>query len=241
MRKEIDRLDPRILKYLERKTQEKGIRVRISEIRKKNPALTLNAAAHVWAQKKGLSVTRYLSEKDRESLKSVKLEPIPIKIRKQRKRLITIAKYETKDKLLEAHIDEINKTYTYGCYTACFVLCRKVLENLLFNILKKKYPGKDKTHREKYWDFTKNRPLEFSKLIDNLRESKNDFTTENRLVERICALADKFKENANDMAHSLYHIANKKEIDDTRFQYILYLIKELFKKHFNETDTQLGL
>ncbi|MGC9015002.1 MAG: hypothetical protein ACP5KW_11555 [Thermoproteota archaeon] len=162
------------------------------------------------------------------------MEPIPIKIKQQRKRLTVIANYETKDKLLKAHIDEINKTYTHGCYTACFILCRKVLENLLLNILKVKYPGKDKTHREKYWDFSRNRPLEFSKLVESLRKNKDNFSPENQLVERICDLADEFKETANEMTHSLYHIATKKEIDETRFQYILDLIKELSKKHLNE-------
>jgi hypothetical protein len=230
MTKETDRLDLRILEYLKRKTRVKGIRVRISEMRRKYPALTLNAAAHIWAQKRKLSVARYLTEKDRESLKSVKLEPIPIKIGKQRKRLIKIANYETDDKLLKAHIDEINKTYTYGCYTACFVLCRKVLENLLLNILKVKYPGKDKTHRERYWDFNRNRPLEFSRLLKSLRENKNDFIPENKLVERICILAEKFKETADEMTHSLYHIASKKEMDEMNFQQILDLIRELFKK-----------
>jgi hypothetical protein len=231
MTKKIDGLDPKILKYLERKTRRNDIRVRISEIRRKYPALTLNAAAYIWAQKRKLSVARYLTERDRESLKSVKLEPIPIMIEKQRKRLIKIANYETDDKLLKAHIDEINKTYNYGCYTACFVLCRKVLENLLLNILKMKYPGKYKTHREKYWDFNKNRPLEFSKLINSLRENKNDFIPENKLIERICTLVEKFKETADEMTHSLYHIASKKEIDEMNFQRILDLIRELFKKH----------
>ena len=45
--------------------------------------------------------------------------------------------------------DEINKTYTYGCYTATFILCRKVLENLLIHhVLRRKYPKKIKEHRE---------------------------------------------------------------------------------------------
>jgi hypothetical protein len=49
------------------------------------------------------------------------------------------------------------------------------------------------------------------------------------LVERICDLAEGFKDEADDMTHSLYHIATKKEIDERNFQQILILIAELEK------------
>jgi len=47
--------------------------------------------------------------------------------------MIEIAKYDANDKLLKTHLEEINKTYTFGCYTATFILCRKVLENLIIS------------------------------------------------------------------------------------------------------------
>jgi DNA-binding ferritin-like protein (Dps family) len=62
-----------------------------------------------------------------------------------------------------------------------------------------------------------------------LWNSSNDFDSEKQLVERICDLADGFKETANEMTHSLYHIARKKEIDEKGFQQILDLIEELEK------------
>ena len=229
-------LDPRILKYLRRrlkgKVSEYTIQPAISRIRRKDPSLTLNAAAEVFARKYGESVQKFFNERDRDSFKTKKIEKITIKTSspQNRSKITEIAKYETTDIMLKAHIDEINKTYTFGCYTAAFILCRKVLENLIIHhIVKKKYPTKSLEHKEKYFDFKRGRFLDFDKLISNLRNSSNDFGTEKKLVERVCDLASGFKESANDMTHSLYHVARKKEIDEKNFQQILDLIKLLEK------------
>jgi hypothetical protein len=234
-----EKLNPKILEILKKRTglKEESIKVRISEIRNKYPYLTLNAAAYLYAKKRNISVTRYLLNKDRETLEKIKVEKIPVKLPKlQRKQIIEIAKYETNNRFLKAHIDEINKAYTHKCYTACFVIMRKVLENLIVEILRKKYPEKKKEHMEKYFDFNRKRNHDFNKLLNNLKESSKDFNTEKKIVERICELADKFRERANEMTHSLYHIATKKEIDESNFQDMLTLIKEVFKKHFGEEE-----
>jgi hypothetical protein len=141
--------------------------------------------------------------------------------------IIELAIYDTSDIPLKNHIDEVNRTYTCECYTATFVLCRKVLENLILIILQEKYSGKTREHRAKYFDLNNGRNLDFGILLKNLRNSAIDFVPKNKLVERICQLSECFKDEANDMTHSLYHIASKKEIDENKFQNILDLIKTL--------------
>jgi len=233
-----DKLNPKILDKLIRKSglKPRSIRSILSRLKNKYK-VTLNAAAYIFAKRKGFSVARYLNERDWESLRNVEFKKISIKTRSLKKKHIKeIVKYETSNKFLKAHILEINKTYTFGCYTACFVLMRKVLENLIVEMLRKKYPEKKKEHREKYYDFNRNRNHDFNILLKNLRESSKDFESERKLVERICQLASIFKESANEMAHSLYHIATKREIDESNFQNILDLIKEVFRKHFNEKE-----
>jgi len=228
-------LDPKILDILKKRTnmKEQSIRNALSRMRSKHPSLTLNATAQVFARKRNFSVARWLNDKDRETLKTIVVEKIKIPSTKTRrtKEIIKIASYETDDKMLKAHLKEINRAYTHGCYTATFILCRKVLENLLVHhILRKKYPKNTKEHRSKYFDFSRNRYFDFNKLLTNLRASANDFVPDNQLVERICQLADGFKETANEMTHSLYHVAKKREIDSKDFQEILDLIKGLEKK-----------
>lgn len=65
-----DRLNPAILTHLEAKLGKTAaqIRPRISEIRRDNSGLTLNAAAQVYAQKHKTSVLAKLSPEDRQSL-----------------------------------------------------------------------------------------------------------------------------------------------------------------------------
>jgi hypothetical protein len=241
------KLDPRIMDVLRKKLGKKepnirdgAIRSRVFWIRQKH-GVTINVAAQLLAEKEGFSVLKYLqSKEDQESLRQIRSEmrktdvgqpPRKKRREKVKKRTITIAEYQTDDKFLKANIDEINRAYTYKCYTATFVLCRKVLENLIAcHILMRKYPENKKEHKEKYFDFNSGRTHNFSILLQNLRHSSVYFGTHKKLVERICNLASGFKETADEMTHSLYHVAIKREIDDKNFQYILDLIQELEKK-----------
>lgn len=230
-------LDPRIFEWLKERLKgrisETTIRPAISKIARKN-SLTLNLAAGLFAQNHGETLPRrFLKSESKERIVEIRTETrgrLPSSRPRKERTIIQFAKYETTDRFLKAHLDEINKTYTFGCYTATFILCRKVLENLIIHhILKKKYPTKSQLHRQKYYDIPKGRFLDFGILLLNLRHSSPDFNSEKPLVERICNLSDGFKETANDMAHSRYHIARKRELDEKGYQQILDLIAELEK------------
>jgi len=228
-------LDPRILSFLKEKLKgkmsEKSIPSAISRIRAKHPALTLNASAEVLARKYDLSVQRFFSQKDRDVFKSIEIEKIKIRNpdRKTPRKISIIANYNSNDPMLKKHLDEINKTYSNGCYTSTFILCRKVLENLLIrHILIRKYPPSVQANREKYLD-ENGRFLFFSKILSNFKDASADFILNKQLVERIANLAEGFKDDANNMTHSWYHVAKKKEIDEKDFQQILDLIADLEK------------
>ena len=55
--------------------------------------------------------------------------------------------------------------------TATFILTRKLLENLVIELLRSKF-SKDVS---KYYDTSKHRFLGFSNLVDNLKKEKNQF------------------------------------------------------------------
>ena len=65
-----DRLKPAIMAHLEKKLGKTAAqrRPRISEIRRESSALTMNAAAQVYAEKQGTSVLAKLDPEDRQSL-----------------------------------------------------------------------------------------------------------------------------------------------------------------------------
>ena len=228
-------LDPRIMNLLKEKLKgkmsEKSIPSAISRIRAKHLSLTLNAAAEILAQKYGFSVQRFFNEKDRDSFKVREIEKIRVKQpnTKATHKLKIIANYPSTDPMLKRHLDEINKTYSNGCYTATFILCRKVLENLIIrHILIKKYPPNLTANREKYLD-ANGRFLQFSVILSNFKAIAPEFLHNQKLVERIENLAEGFKDDANNMTHSWYHIAKKEEIDNADFQHILDLLWDLEK------------
>jgi len=71
-----ERLDPKIFKRLQTNPRvnmtPQAIRNAISRIRSEHLGVTLNAAAAMFAQKKGFKIMRYLDEKDRQSLGNVR-------------------------------------------------------------------------------------------------------------------------------------------------------------------------
>lgn len=143
-------------------------------------------------------------------------------------RIIDLVKYDTADHFIKGHIDELNRAYTFKCYTSVFILARKIVENLIIDILKKKFPEKVKANKELYFNINQKRLKDFEEILKNLRSKRNDFGSENKAVERLCDLAAKLKENANNKTHSWYHLVEKKkEIDDLNLNAIFELIKKL--------------
>lgn len=169
---------------------------------------------------------REMRSKQSNAIVSVKQQ----KIQKTKKKIIQIVDYETDDPFIKGHIDEMNLAYTYNCYTSVFILARKIIENLLIDILRKKYPESIRENKELYFDIPKSRFKDFEEILKNLRNKKNDFGTENKAVEKLCNDAKKLKDDANDKTHSWYHlVTKKKEIDDLDLRKIMELIKRMEK------------
>jgi len=229
------KLNPKIFNKLKKKypkSTDNAIYVKLSNLSRKH-LITLNAAAYIWGKEDRFSVWGLLGEKDRESLKDKDIQVIRIKPRRLIKRkILNFVNYPTKDKFLMAHLDEINRCYTFGCYTAAFILIRKVIENLILEMIKRKFPNKTKKHRELYLDFDHGKILDLSELISNLRKGSSSFDPEEKkLVLRILKLSEEFKNDANDKTHSLYHTSSKTELIEKNPQQILDLINSFFENH----------
>jgi len=229
-------LSPEIIELLRKKTskEESTIRKDISILRRKYGKLPINAVAQLYALENGTSVLTKLSKSERESLPNVEIEK-PVRVvhkttRSSKKTLVEFVRYHSDNPFVNAHVLEINKAYTYGCLTAAFILCRKVLENLLTDIVKRKYPQNKLENIELYFDTGRRRTRDFSEILSNLRKRASDFGPDKGLLERILGRADQFKDDANDKAHSWYHIVkSRKELDDTNFQDIIEMIVRLEK------------
>jgi len=214
-----------------------SIRNAISKIRQDH-GVTINAAANEYARRNDIRVSRWLDDEDRESWRKIKSGSSldgSVRVSKSRrtislpkKKIIEFIEYETKDRFIRAHIIETNKAYTYGCYTAAFILCRKIIENLLIDIIRKKFPQNKKKNIELYFDTSRNRTRDFSEILKNLRSNSSEFGPEKTLIERILNRSKIFKDDANYKAHSWYHLVRtKKEMDDAHIQDIIEMIMKL--------------
>ncbi len=170
-------LNPKIIKFLmdELGITKNSVSQYISAKRLKYKGTTLNAAAQLFAIERGLSVRQKLDKEDKESLPDMEIERPVKKIveGKRKKKKETIINYETGDYFLKGHIDEINEAYTHCCYTSVFILCRKVIENLIIGILEKKFTE----NRDLYWNSNLSRYLDFSVVLDNIYTKRAEFGT----------------------------------------------------------------
>lgn len=231
------KLNPEIVNKLAKdlKLDPKTVKKNIYLLQKSYPNLTKNALAQIYATKNEKTVFRKLDKEDKASLPSTEVVPEKIKIKtKNGGRKITIRKifeYDTPDHFKKGHIEELHKAYTFGCNTSVFILTRKIVENLIIDILKTKYPEKDKKNKELYFDTSQGRFKDFEVILKNLKSKKSDFGSENKAVERLCDLAKSLKDDANNKIHSWYHLVeSKKEIDNLNLKAIIEIIKKLEKE-----------
>lgn len=224
-------LNPEILDFLHKRLGKpiSTIRSAISVLKREYPQSTSNAVAQIYALQHGESVRRLISKEDKLTIPSVKIEnPKPLKLKRKAKngeQIKEIIKFETTDHFLQKHIREINRAYAKQCYTCVFVLTRKVLENMIIGILKAKYPADCAL----YFDTTKNRNLDFSVVLDNLFQKRNEFDSDRKeAIERLNQKLKPFKNDANDKVHSLYHIVESpNEVDDWNLDTIIALIEKI--------------
>lgn len=222
------------LKKIYPKKSEGAIRTKLSKLSRKYN-VTLNAAADLMAREVKRSVYGLLDNDDKKSLDNKTVQIIPIKQspnKTNKKNIIPFISYKTSNSFLSSHIQEINKCYTFSCYTAAYILIRKVIENLIMELIKKKFPKREKADLALYLDLSRGRIHDLSILIKNLRSKSSSFLPdEKKLIRRILQLAEQFKGDANDKTHSLYHLSSKKELEEKKPQQIFDLIKEHFDKY----------
>ena len=237
-------LKNKLIKKISIKTgiTERSVREKMS---RKSSKLNIasDAALVLISKEKNVSCGHYqktLSEEDqicirdllnnRQETKKPKHKNSQNRVNRVNKKIIKkIIEYETNNRFIKSHIDEINKAYTYGCYTCVFILARKIVENLIIDILRKKYPENDsRENKELYFDVNQNRFKNFDEILDNMKNKKGDFGTESPAVNKLYDLAKKLKNDANNKVHSLYHIVrSKREIEELKLQDIIDLIEVL--------------
>lgn len=228
-------LDDRILQHLIKKLSKhnpQSIQNAISGIRLKY-GVTSNAAAKEYARKNNIKIDRWINENDLKSWQSIPKDTVKTKTvyktvnTSKTKKITEYVQFDTNDRFISGHINEINICCTYGAYTAAFILCRKVVENLLIKIILKKYPL-PRDNIPLYFDPPKNRTKDLSEILKNLNQKKNDFGADKSLLESLLSKAIIFKDEANKKTHSSYHLVRcLKDLEIENLKDILEMLKTL--------------
>lgn len=229
-------LDDRILNHLIKKLPKhnpQSIRNAISGIKSKH-GVTPNAAAKEYANRNEIKIDRWINEKDLQSWQTipkhnVQTKTIVKKIQNQKpKKVKEYINYDTKDRFVLGHIKEVNICCTHGAYTAAFILCRKIIENLLIeDIILKKYPL-PRDNIPIYFDSNIGRNKDFSKILKNLNAKILDFGPQKQMLSSLLQKTKMFKDDANNKTHSTYDLVrNLKDLDIEKIKDILDLIEKL--------------
>ncbi len=125
--------------------------------------------------------------------------------------------------------DEINICFEHNHPNAAFFLCRKMVENLVFNILEKKFPT-----RIDLWYNQKNKLRhKFSTLVRNLYDERKSFGKPNikTYIEKFNVEVGPFRKEANAKAHHVFeYLSDKKELNKFK---VKDLVQLLMKVHEN--------
>jgi len=98
--------------------------------------------------------------------------------------------------------DEINTAYSNPRLpNAVLMLSRKLIENLVYNLLEYKFGGKQ---IDLYYDTNNRRAHDFSVLLDNLNNHKSDFDIDlHEKIDKFLGMAHNFRLDANSKVHKV--------------------------------------
>lgn len=224
-------LNTDILNAVIKKTSntEGTVRVGISNLRNEFPHITINAAAYLYAKKRGHNITGMLDIADRKSLKGIEEKPIEVPVRKNpvKKKKPHIS-YSTDNYFLQEHVAEFNRAFHSKCYTSANIIARKIMESLVLDILQNIYPL-DSEDMLIYFDPSKGRFRNFSELLVALQKSIPKWPVQKqKAIARLVKLCKEFKDDANDKTHSLFYIVKyKKEINELDIPTMLKLVETI--------------
>jgi len=126
--------------------------------------------------------------------------------------------------------EEINICYLASLPNATLMLSRKLVENLLYNILERKFPQQ----RNLWFRDTKKggRTHDFSVLLENLDKHTSEFHADERtLINKLITHVEPFRNEANTKAHQVIEYLNDTDdLDELKIPEIVEIALELYRK-----------
>jgi len=126
---------------------------------------------------------------------------------------IILDEIDLKSDIYTAVIDEINNTYKFGFFTSMYILIRKLLENMIYDCLKKYY---GMTNLDKFFNTDKTQHHGFSKLRLNfnlLIQDPNFIAMVGIVDQKFIDLLGEFRDAGNVNAHSLFNFPHQNFVE----------------------------
>lgn len=126
-------------------------------------------------------------------------------------------------------INLINNCYSRDLYAPIPLFIRKILENLLIDILRDKYGHSDIS---KFYDASKGRFHSFSILLKTLKDNLSDFSAISSIDTDLIREINQFRVQGNSHAHTLELDLNnvKNQLDSSKND-INFLIKKMIRAY----------
>ncbi|MFA5860668.1 MAG: hypothetical protein WDA16_03140 [Candidatus Thermoplasmatota archaeon] len=127
-------------------------------------------------------------------------------------------------------VELINRCYRTGLYSPQLILMRKLAENLVIDVLRRKYGAKE---LGLYYDASKKRFVDFSVLITNIESKLSDFAaTATGLDKSFVTKLHKFRTTGNSNAHSIDVHVKKADLDAVKadLTHIVKLLSAVYDK-----------
>jgi hypothetical protein len=123
---------------------------------------------------------------------------------------------------------EINKCYKMGAYTSSFILSRKLIENLIIDILRKKFP-QNKENLDIYYRPKDGRFHDLAILLKNLEDKKGEFGIDEESINEFFRLIKPFRTTANSNAHSIIIWGEKENLNKLQIEKMVGLLLKILR------------
>ncbi|WP_406662331.1 hypothetical protein V7O66_06410 [Methanolobus sp. ZRKC3] len=117
--------------------------------------------------------------------------------------------------------NEINLTFKNGLFISTFILSRKLIENLMLDILKTRFPPISNENANLYFDRKYQIHKDFNLLLDSFEQRKGDFPIDTEELDQFIQELSIFKLKEKANSHSINDIPDSNKIRSCNIEKIV--------------------
>jgi hypothetical protein len=132
------------------------------------------------------------------------------------------------DRYYKNLVFQINLTWKFGLFLSTLILSRKLIENIIIELLRKKFPSGNEI--DLYFNRKEGRFHDFSFLLENLHMKKDLFIPDSNEIDKIIQMAQPFRKGANSATHHPFENPDESNILKLKIPQIVESILRIYQK-----------